>query len=106
MGSEEKPDFVTNANVEQKGYEQLTGPGLHTLTPPVGADKAVIQIEGKDARMRDDGTPPTALLGVRIKTSDPPFVYEADLSKLQIIETGGGAGLEINVLYYKNKGNS
>lgn len=104
--SEEKPEFVTNANVIPMGYQQMTGAGVKTLSPPVGADKAVIQIEGKDARYRDDDTPPTALLGVRLKASDPPFVYECDLSKFQIIETGGGATFELNVAYYKNKGSN
>lgn len=106
--SEEKPGFVTVANVEQialpGGYEQLTGAGVLSLTPPAGADKALIQVEGADVRMKDNGENPTALLGVRLKTTDPPFIYESDLANIKFIEVA--ASTEINVLYYKNKGNS
>ena len=105
-GSEEKPDFVTNANVEQKGYEQLTGlaaaKGFQNI--PAQTDKALIRITGQDVRMRDDGQDPTALLGMPLLTTDLPFIYEADLANVRFIEIDPGA--VIDVLYYKNKGNS
>ena len=105
MGSEEKPEFITLANVIPMGFEQLTGIGGLSLTPPAGTDKALIQVEGTDARLRDDGTDPTAAVGVRLKTSDPPFVYESDLSNVKFIRILPVA-MVINILYYKNKGSN
>jgi len=113
MGSEEKPDFVTNANVIPFGDEQITGAGVLSLTLPTlnpdgsdgtGADKAVIQIDGEDVRYRDNGDDPTTVRGILLKITDPPFVYESDLSKIKFQEVAPGA--VINVSYYRNKGSN
>ena len=103
--SEEKPGFVTLANVIPMGFEQLTGAGVKTLTIPPGSDKALIQVEINDIRVRDDGTAPTANIGVLIKTTDTPMIWEADLTAFKYIQILGAAPI-VNILYYKNKGSN
>lgn len=81
------------------GYQQLTVTTLQTLTVPAGANLAIIRGEAQTVRWRDDGTAPTASVGMTMLVADPPLIYSGDLTKLKFIAaTAGGI---INVNYYQ-----
>ena len=80
------------------GYQQITSLSSATgLTPPQGATLALIVPESQNVRWRDDGTDPTASVGM------PVFVgaslsYDGDLNKIKFIEETASA--KLNVSYY------
>lgn len=89
------------------GYQQLdslssaTGLLVPSRDPTSGmttkANFALIVAEAQDVRWRDDGTAPTATIGMLLKTG-VIFQYDGDLSKIKFIETAGSA--KVNVSYY------
>ena len=80
------------------GYQQVTGlSSAKALTPPAGANFAVINPETKSVRWRDDGTNPTGSVGMLI-AADGEFTYQGDLAAIKFIETAVSAVL--NVSYY------
>lgn len=82
-----------------KGYQQITAlSGAQSLTVPAGATFAVISAEGANVRWRDDGTAPTASVGMLIYYGQPAVTFSGDLSVLQFIQTATGGIL--NVSYY------
>jgi hypothetical protein len=94
------------------GYCQLLSPATATKLSscggvwnsgnggvPAGANLVVIRTETQAIRYRDDGTAPTAGNGQPIGTADIPFVYEGNLSALQIIQQGANA--TVDVTFYK-----
>lgn len=86
------------AILKSLGYEQNTT--LNTakaLTVPGGAQRALIQATGQNVRWRDDGTDPTATVGMQLAAGDSLF-YTADLSALKVIEEAASA--KLNVTYY------
>ena len=80
------------------GYQQITTLSAATsLTVPKGATYAVIQAEGADIRWRDDGTDPTASVGMVIASGDT-LPFAARLGAVRFIqETAGGV---LNISYY------
>lgn len=82
-----------------RGFQQITNlSAAAALTvPAAGASFAVFNAEAQNVRWRDDGTAPTATVGMLL-TKDTEFTYQGDLSKIKFIETTGGAIL--NVSYY------
>jgi len=60
--------------------------------------RALIQPEGGDMRWCDDGTVPTAAIGMILKDGIV-LEYEGNLETFQFIRTV--AGVKLNVLYYK-----
>lgn len=81
------------------GHEQITDVSSAVgLTVPTGAGVAVIEVNTQNVRWRDDGTDPTASVGILAKTTDEPFIYQGDLSAIKFFEATAGA--EINVAYY------
>ncbi len=81
------------------GYQQLTGISAATsLTVPATATYAVVVAETSDSRWRDDGTAPTASVGMPIFAGEQ-VTFSGDLSALQFIQINAGA--IINVSYYK-----
>lgn len=80
------------------GYEQVTGmTSAKTLTPPSGATHALIQTESQNVRWRDDGTSPTASVGVQLEAGKD-FWYTGKLSVLEFIQEAATA--KLNVSYY------
>jgi hypothetical protein len=89
------------------GYQQLATVSSATgLTVPardpisgmdVKANFALIVAETQDVRWRDDGTDPTASVGMLLKAG-VIFQYDGDLKKIKFIETTGSA--KVNVSYY------
>ncbi len=81
------------------GYQQITSLSAATaLTVPTGATTAVIVAEAQAVRYRDDGTDPSASVGMPMAVA---FVltYTGPLSKIKFIEQTSGA--KLNISYYK-----
>lgn len=80
------------------GYQQLaTLSSVIGLTPPAGATIAVLNPETKAVRWRDDGTNPSASVGMVIAAGGT-YVYAGKLSTLKFIEAEASA--KLNVSYY------
>lgn len=81
------------------GYQQYTSLGSATglSSIPQGATMVLITPESQAIRWRDDGTDPTASVGMPI-TVGAYFNYDGDLNKIKFIEQSSGA--KINVSYY------
>jgi len=88
---------------QPRGFQSITSLAAAAgLTVPVaGASFAVINPEGQSVRWRDDGTDPTAAVGMLIP-KDAEFTYQGDLSAIKFIETTSGA--KLNVSYYAATG--
>jgi hypothetical protein len=83
------------------GFQRITSlSGATALTVPAGSSIAVIGCTTQNVRWRDDGTSPTATVGMLIRTTDQPFIYRGDLGRLKFIEAAASASLE--VAYYGN----
>jgi hypothetical protein len=81
-----------------QGYEQITSlSAAATLTVPTNAKFCVIQAQTQDCRWRDDGTAPTASVGM-VLAAGASMLYEGELSRFKIIETTTSA--KVNVSYY------
>lgn len=87
------------------GYQQITSlSSAQSLTVP---DKnpqgtagtpttAIIRCETQAVRWRDDGTAPTASVGMPLAVGDT-LVYDGDLKKIQFIEQTASAKLNISL---------
>lgn len=81
------------------GYQQITGLLTVTgLTIPAGARRCMIQAEASGIRWRDDGTNPTANVGMVLPAAGI-LEYEGDLESVKLI--GQTAGAVANVSYYR-----
>jgi hypothetical protein len=90
---------ISDKRLTPMGYQQIDDVSAAVgLAVPSGADRALIQVLGQNVRWRDDGTDPTASVGMRRAAGDELF-YTADLAAIKFIEEAAGA--EINVVYYK-----
>jgi len=80
------------------GFQQLTGlSSAKGLTVPPGARLAVINCATQAITWRDDGTAPTASVGMYLPVNEP-FVYSGNLNQLQFIEVTASA--VVNISYY------
>jgi hypothetical protein len=88
-------------------FEQITlGAAATALTVPTvtvnnakhEARVALIQCEAVAVRWRDDGTDPTASVGMRL-VPDEEFEYDGDLKAIKFIREAAGA--KLNVSYYR-----
>ena len=80
------------------GYQQITSLSSSTaLTVPAGATMALIVPETQNVRWRDDGTAPTASVGMLV-VANSSMSYDGDLQKIRFIAATAGAVL--NVSYY------
>lgn len=81
-------------------FQQLAVPaGAVFLTPPAGAQFAIITVETAAVRWRDDGTAPTSTIGM-LQAIGSTFTYFGNLAKIQFIQVAAGASLDIT--YYRN----
>jgi hypothetical protein len=84
------------------GYQQLTSISASTgLTVPAGADLVVLSIEAQGVRYRDDGTAPTAAIGMLLP-SGSVFEYTGNIGALRFIQATAGA--IVNAAYYSQSG--
>ena len=96
-------DLPGNSGVEPAalncyGYQQITNLSAATgLTIPVGATVALIQAETQDVRWRDDGTAPTASVGMIIGAGTT-LPYTGNLSAIMLIQATASA--KLNISYY------
>ena len=88
------------------GYQQITSlsaaTGLTVPTTDKSGNKqqptfALIIAESKDVRWRDDGTAPTASVGMPLAVGIP-LQYDGDLTNIKFIETAASA--KLNISYY------
>ena len=80
------------------GYQQITSLSASTaLTVPAGATMALIVAETQAVRWRDDGTAPTASVGMPLATGTS-LSYDGDLKAIRFIQQTASAVL--NVSYY------
>src|SRR5579863_2278610 len=94
-----KPFIQAKAYWAPLGYQQLTSINSATgLNAPAEATIAEIIVEAQGIRYRDDGTAPTATVGMPVATG-ASFQYAGDLTTIQLIEQTSGA--IVNVSYYK-----
>jgi hypothetical protein len=81
------------------GYQQITSLGTaQSLTVPGTATVAFITVEGAAVRWRDDGTAPTASIGMPVGTG-VQITYSGTLSAIQFIQQAASATL--NISYFK-----
>lgn len=78
------------------GFERIALPGA--LTVPGQARMMLVQAEGANVRWRDDGTPPTAAIGMLLQDGET-ISYTADLESFRAVVVAGVASL--NVSYYR-----
>lgn len=91
--------FQTNYYGAPLGYQQITSLGSATaLTVPAGATFALIECEAQAVRWRDDGSDPTATVGMNMAVADVPLVFAGELKRLKFIEVTSGA--KLNIAYY------
>lgn len=82
------------------GYQQITSlSAAQSLTVPTGATMAMITAEAQAVRFRDDGTSPTATVGLPLAVGLLPFQYSGNLSAIKFIEQTASA--KLNVVYYR-----
>lgn len=83
-----------------KGFQQITALSTATaLTVPAKSRFVLLQCEGANVRFRDDGTAPTATVGMLLTAGAAPWLYEGDnLSALKLIQVAAGATL--NAAFY------
>lgn len=80
------------------GYQQITSlSSAAGLTPPQGATLALIVPETQAIRWRDDGTDPTASVGMPVAAGSY-LSYDGDLNRIKFIQQSASA--KINVSYY------
>lgn len=98
---------VTNAGVQSiqafmtpLGYTQVStvSSAVGIGTVPSLTRLAIIQAESKDCRWRDDGTDPTASVGMVLVANDM-LIYTGDMSAIKFIETSSAA--KLNITFYR-----
>ena len=89
---------TTPGNLRPLGYQQITSLGSAVgLTVPSGATVALIEPETQSVRWRDDGTNPTASVGMMLAADDYIF-YTGYLENIKFIQVTASA--KLNVSYY------
>lgn len=80
-------------------FQQVLGAAAAIALPtiPALAKKALISVVTQDIRWRDDGTVPTAAVGMRLP-ADKELLYEGDLAAFRFIEVA--VATEVNITYY------
>jgi hypothetical protein len=87
--------FIANKAL---GYQQITSLSAATaLTVPAGATMAIITAQTQGVRWRDDGTNPSATVGMPIAAGGS-LEYGGPLSAIKFIEQTASAAL--NVAFY------
>lgn len=82
-----------------KGHQQLAPTTATALTVPSGAQMCLITVASNPVRFRDDGTNPTATVGIVLPKDLAPFQYNGPLTKVVLIDTSAGAS-KVEVSYY------
>lgn len=96
-------NFVVGFNIKPAGLQQIATATLataQTLTAPTvdRTNIAMIQADGGQLRYTDDGTTPTASVGMLINDGET-LPYQGDLTKIQLIRVAAPAAA--NISYYR-----
>src|SRR5580704_15912761 len=88
--------FDQTACINSLGYQQITNlsSAVGFTSVPSGTNYAVITVETAGIRWRDDGTAPTASVGMPV-SSGQSFSYTTSFSKFQAIQQTSGAILDV-----------
>lgn len=82
----------------QGAYQQLAVDTATALTVPDDAILIIVLCQTQAVRWRDDGTSPTATVGMPMAVGEK-LIYNGDLTKIKFIsQTSGGV---VNISYYK-----
>jgi hypothetical protein len=83
------------------GYTQITSLGTAIGIGPIPTDAimATIEVEGAAIRYRDDGTPPTASVGMPLVPGQEFSYSVIDFTAIQFIQQAVGA--KLNISFYK-----
>ena len=85
------------------GYQQLTVNTAVGLTVPSGANKAIIISDVANMRWRDDGTDPTASVGMNLLRFNVLVIEsQAMLDTIKFIKQDSTNGV-LNISYYARK---
>lgn len=81
------------------GHSQITdlSAAVGLTSPPDKATVAVLCARDQVVNYRDDGTSPTATVGIQLQIG-VPFIYDGDLSAIKFIQSAASAKLD--VAYY------
>lgn len=92
------------ASAQIRGLTAISFQAMNSLssatnlpTIPAGTVEAFVVCEGQSVRWRDDGTAPTASVGMLLPVSTP-FPYIGSIPKIQFIQTTASATCEVT--YY------
>ena len=83
------------------GFQQISAATLASataLTVPGAATYCVIEVDTANVRWRDDGTSPTAAVGVQMYAGAPAIVFPGNMNTVKFILVSGSPVL--NVSYY------
>jgi hypothetical protein len=92
--------MAREGNLNPVGFQQITSLGTAVgLTVPSNkmAKAAVIQATDQNVRWRDDGTDPTASVGMQL-AAGADFFYTGQLASIKFIQEAASA--KLNVSYY------
>jgi hypothetical protein len=93
--------YSLDAKLTPAGYQQITdlssAEALPSL-PSTGVVLVLVQAESQDIRWRDDGTDPTASVGMVIEAGQT-LAYTGNPAVLKLIEAAASA--KANISYYK-----
>ena len=102
-GSSVGPIYTKPGAYAPLGYQQITAGTLASATPltvPAGATIAVVESEAASVRWRDDGTAPTATVGMILAPNNVLTLSgAAELAAVQFILLSGSPLVDIS--YYK-----
>lgn len=89
--------FVDTGSAGTAATPPTTSTAALALTVPSGATWALIRAESQNVRWRDDGTAPTASVGIELIVGEA-LQYSGDLKAIQFIQEAASATLD--VAYY------
>ena len=95
---------IAGVHLVPVGFQQIasvTSGAAVTLTVPTGANNACFQVDTAPLRWRDDGTAPTASIGMQVANSASgcTFFYTGTLTAIQFIAVSTTGTL--NITYYR-----
>lgn len=99
--------YTIDQNLRARGHQQINDVSSAVgLTIPAAndtgnVDRALIQAIDQDVRWRDDGTDPTAAIGIRLAAGEDFWYIGKDLTTIKFIESAAGA--ELNIAYYQSR---
>lgn len=104
-----RAQMIPGVRLVPLGYCQLVAPNTATLVSSCagfstflanGANVMIVRADTQAIRWRDDGTSPSATVGMPLLVADPPFLYSGTLANVSVISSTAGAN--VNITFYKS----